>query len=110
MGFDAFLNYKFKVRSIAGQPGNFTYYIEFESKKRNFIKGILKIQQDGWILEQSILEPHKTSLFDLDGLKITQKYIQSISGASLVNERYFDWYLKSDTGSIKVIHSDFILN
>jgi hypothetical protein len=110
LSFDAFLNYKFKLRSIAGQPGNFTYHIEFESKKRNFIKGILKIQQDGWILEESILEPHKTSLFDLDGLKITQKYIQSISGASLVNERYFDWYLKSDTGSIKVIHSDFILN
>ena len=45
-------------------------------------------------------------------IQINDEGIEPIYGefVNFKNERYFDWYLKSDTGSIKVIHSDFILN
>jgi len=110
LAFDAFLNYRYQVKSIEGIAGEFIYTIEFISKKQNFVRGSLKINEDGWVLEESVLEPHKSVLINLTALKISQDYIQSISGASLVNQRYFQWHLKSDRGSVRVIHSDFILN
>ena len=110
LGFDSFLNYNFHLISIEGEPGYFTYNIGFKSKNKNLLNGKLKIEENGWVLKESILEFGKSFLLDFDGLRIQQTHIMLGSGAVLVSERYFDWFLKSDSGSVQVIHSDISLN